>query len=273
MSAVTDDDRTVPPADASTDAAAPGADPVPEEVSYEGQFYPARPARLRPRARLRDRLWQRKAKQPGSPTGDNPDYVSWLVDESMLADATTFARQFAGQGSMWQNPYAAPDPRAAIDKAAVWFTAYPISMITKAGGTFLGTLGDEDLWSAFESDRHHRHSHRPGQAGRRDHRLGDHAECGRPLRPHFHAVRRHVRHRGRVPRDVRGRRRPRRPSSTTSCPGHTGKGADFRLAEMKVGDYPGIYHMVEIPKEDWGLLPWSPRVATRSTSTRRPSGA
>ena len=37
-------------------------------------------------------------------------------------------------------------------------------------------------------------------------------------------------------------------------PGHTGKGADFRLAEMKVGDYPGIYHMVEIPK-DWHLLP------------------
>ena len=38
-------------------------------------------------------------------------------------------------------------------------------------------------------------------------------------------------------------------------PGHTGKGADFRLAELKVGDYPGIYHMVEIPEEDWHLLP------------------
>ena len=41
-------------------------------------------------------------------------------------------------------------------------------------------------------------------------------------------------------------------------PGHTGKGADFRLAEMKVGDYPGIYHMVEIPPEDWHLLPEVP---------------
>ena len=38
-------------------------------------------------------------------------------------------------------------------------------------------------------------------------------------------------------------------------PGHTGKGADFRLAEMKVGDYPGIYHMVEIEPEDWNHLP------------------
>ncbi len=38
-------------------------------------------------------------------------------------------------------------------------------------------------------------------------------------------------------------------------PGHTGKGADFRLAEMAYEDYPGIYHMVEIPQEHWELLP------------------
>ena len=50
----------------------------------------------------------------------------------MLADATEFAKQFSGQG-MWQNPFADPDPRAAIEKASVWFTAYPISMITKPG--------------------------------------------------------------------------------------------------------------------------------------------
>ena len=38
-------------------------------------------------------------------------------------------------------------------------------------------------------------------------------------------------------------------------PGHTGKGADFRLAEMGYKDYPGIYHMIEIPEEDWHELP------------------
>jgi trehalose synthase len=38
-------------------------------------------------------------------------------------------------------------------------------------------------------------------------------------------------------------------------PGHTGKGADFRLAEMAYKDYPGIYHMVEIPPDEWHLLP------------------
>ncbi|MFP3526453.1 hypothetical protein SB912_28600, partial [Pantoea sp. SIMBA_072] len=36
-------------------------------------------------------------------------------------------------------------------------------------------------------------------------------------------------------------------------PSHTGKGADFRLAEMAHGPYPGLYHMVEIREEDWPL--------------------
>src|SRR5262249_4902259 len=41
-------------------------------------------------------------------------------------------------------------------------------------------------------------------------------------------------------------------------PGHSGKGADFRLAERRYGDYPGIYHMVEIAEKDWNLLPAVP---------------
>lgn len=41
-------------------------------------------------------------------------------------------------------------------------------------------------------------------------------------------------------------------------PGHSGKGADFRLAERAYADYPGIYHMVDIDKQDWGLLPAVP---------------
>ena len=239
-----------------------GADEiVPEEVSFDEHLFPARPARLRPRARLRDRLWQRKAKQPGSPTGDNADYVNWLVSESMLADAEIFTRNFSGMGSMWQNPYAAPDPRAAIDKAAVWFTAYPISMITKENSTFLATLGDPDLWNAFQqigiSAIHTGPVKRAGGI------------AGWELTPsvdgHFDRISTQF-------DDVFGTEDEFRAMCEVATahggtviddivPGHTGKGADFRLAEMKVGDYPGIYHMVEIPKEDWDLLPKVPRGA------------
>ena len=40
---------------------------------------------------------------------------------------------------------------AATQKASVWFTAYPISMITRAGESFLRMLADEDLWRLFEA--------------------------------------------------------------------------------------------------------------------------
>ena len=91
-----------------------------------------------------------RSPHSGPASGANPDYVSWLVDESMLAAAKTSAAQSVGQGSMWQNPYAEPNPRAAIAKAANWLTLYPISMITKPGCSFLGTLGARDFWKALQ---------------------------------------------------------------------------------------------------------------------------
>ena len=41
-------------------------------------------------------------------------------------------------------------------------------------------------------------------------------------------------------------------------PGHTGKGADWLLAERAYQDYPGLYDMVSIPRSDWNLLPPMP---------------
>ena len=188
-------------------------------------------------------------------TSEQEDYVRWLQQKSMLADASTIAAQFSGVGDVWQSPFANPNPAAAMGKSSVWFTAYPISMITKPGLSFLGTLGDEDLWRVFEvigiSAVHTGPLKRAGGV------------FGREVTPsvdgHFDRISTQIdevfgtevefrrlcevaaAHGGIVIDDI--------------VPGHTGKGADFRLAEMKVGDYPGIYHMVEIPPEDWGLLP------------------
>jgi len=217
-------------------------------------FHPPRPQRLRPRARMP--LSPRLIGGPnGRSSGSNPDYVTWLTEQSMLADATSFATQFSGRGSMWQNPFAQPDPRAAVEQASVWFTAYPTSMITKPDSSFLGALGDEALWSVFEQigivGLH------TGPVKKAGGILG--WESTPSVDGHFDRISTSIddafgteeefrtvcavaaSHRGLVLDDI--------------VPGHTGKGADFRLAEMKVGDYPGIYHMVEIEKEDWHLLP------------------
>jgi trehalose synthase len=252
-------DQPAPAADVTDQAGTEDSGPMAHEaseISYAEQFYPARPARLRPRGRLRDLFkFRPKVERTGKPSGDNRAYVDWLIHESMLEDAKAFATQFSGQGSMWQNPFAQPDPRAAIEKASVWFTAYPISMITKAGSSFLGTLGDDDLWTAFEAigiDAVHTGPVKkaggligwdptPSVDGHFD-RISTQIDDAFGTEDEFRRMCEVAAgHLGMVIDDI--------------VPGHTGKGSDFRLAEMKVGDYPGIYHMVEIDPKDWHLLP------------------
>ncbi len=236
-----------------------GEEIAPEEISYDEQFYPARPTRLRPRARLRDLLARPKPPRSGKPTGDNPEYVDWLREQSMLSDAESISEQFTGQGSMWQNPFAEPDPRSAVEKTSTWFTAYPISMITKLGHSFLGTLGDADLWAAFQRiGIDGLHTGPVKQAGGLDGWNATPSVDGAfdrisTLIDDAYGTEEEFRTLCEVATEFEG------TVIDDIVPGHTGKGADFRLAEMKVADYPGIYHMVEIPADDWHLLPDVPR--------------
>src|SRR4051794_11538863 len=235
-----------PPTDASEHQA--------PEIPYDERFYPARPTRFRPSARrsLRRRLAD---KLGGEPIADNREYVEWLVEESMLADANRLASQLSGTGSMWQNPFAHPDPRAALERASVWFTAYPLSFVTRSGESFLSALADRGLWEAFRHIGINAvHTGPVKQAGGLN---------GRRLTPSIDG------HFDRISMDVDpefGTEEEFRTLCVTAAeyegtiiddivPGHTGKGADFRLAEMAYGDYPGIYHMVAIDPGDWHLLP------------------
>ncbi len=230
------------------------------EISYDAQFYPARPARLRPRARRRS-AEQVIPSKPFAADGTNPAYVSWLVEQSMLKDAIMLARQLKGDHLMWSNPYASPDPRAAVSKASVWYTAYPLSVVTAPRQSFLAAIGAEELWEAFE------------QIGIQAIHTGPLKLAGGitdwELTPsidgHFDRISMAIdplfgtedefrtmtevagAHGGTVIDDI--------------VPGHTGKGADFRLAEIDYKDYAGIYHMVRIPEGAWHLLPDVPEGA------------
>ncbi len=224
------------------------------EINFDEQFYPARPRALRPRARRRQDVTA-DLKPPFEPEGRNKAYVEWLVNQSMLDDATTLARQLAGQASMWSNPFAHPNPRAAVDRASVWFTAYPLSLITQKNQSFLSAMGSEDLWAAFQ------------QIGIKAVHTGPVKLAGGitgweptpSIDGHFDRISMAIDPLFGTEDDFRAM-----CESATSyggtiiddiVPGHTGKGADFRLAEMNYRDYPGIYHMIDIPEEDWHLLP------------------
>ena len=227
----------------------------PTEITYDEHLHPARPRTLRFRPRVKVPFTRRSVKQDGPASGDNPGYVSWLLSQSMLADANEISGQFSGQGSMWQNPYATPNPRAAVETASVWFTAYPLSLITRPNESFLKAMADEQMWKAFAAIGIEAiHTGPVKRAG---------GISGWQQTPsvdgHFDRISTQI-------DPAFGTEEEFRQMCGTAnwyggtiiddiVPGHTGKGADFRLAEIKYADYPGIYHMVEIDPRDWPHLP------------------
>lgn len=181
--------------------------------------------------------------------------ISWLLDHAMLEAVRPIAARYSGQGSQWRYPYAEAGPRAASEKASVWFTAYPSAIITRAGQSVLATLGDPALWRTFaDIGIQAIHTGPMKQAGGlRGMEFtptidGHFDRIGLAIDPQFGTAEEYA--------------AMSRAAAAVGAvviddiiPAHTGKGADFRLAERAYGDYPGLYHMVEIAPEDWDLLP------------------
>lgn len=193
---------------------------------------------------------------------DSADEVRWLVDQSMLHQVRSIAARYAGQGVMWRHPYAGIQPRAASTLASVWFAAYPAAIITRPDASVLSTLGDAELWKTFASigikaihtgptkragglvGGPDNHTYTPTIDGHFD-RIGIDIDPAFGTVDEFVAMSRTAATHGAIVID-------------DIIPAHTGKGADWRLAEMGYDDYPGLYHMVEIAPEDWPLLPSVP---------------
>ena len=174
----------------------------------------------------------------------------------MLHRAGAVARGYSGNSTQWHHPYGQPQPHAAVSRASVWFTAYPASTIADpAGASVLATLSNERLWRAFQeigiqglhtgpmklSGGIRGYSYTPSVDGHFD-RISFEIDPGFGTEAQYEAlVATAHRHGAIVIGDI--------------VPGHTGKGADWLLAERAYKDYPGLYSMVSIPPSDWGLLP------------------
>ncbi|MEE4717040.1 maltose alpha-D-glucosyltransferase [Pseudomonas alliivorans] len=182
-------------------------------------------------------------------------YVDWLVEQSMLNAARQRAKTYSGQGRLWQRPFAQARPRDASAISSVWFTAYPASIVTREGCSVLEALGDETLWHALSeigiqgihngplklSGGLQGRTRTPSIDGNFD-RISFTIDPELGTDAHLLSLTRiAAAHNAVIIDDV--------------IPSHTGKGADFRLAELAYEDYPGLYHMVEIREEDWQLLP------------------
>lgn len=195
----------------------------------------------------------------GPPIALNASYIAWLKKESMLTESARVSRKYSGQASMWRHAFARPRPRSAVRKAPVWYTSYPISLITRDGESMIKSLADKDTWAAFQKIGikaiHTGPMKRAGGITDWEYTPsvdGHFDRISNLVDPMFGTDSEYkqltqiaAEHDAIVIDDI--------------IPGHTGKGFDFRLAEMAVDEYPGVYHMIEIEKADWHLLPEIPK--------------
>ncbi len=185
----------------------------------------------------------------------DPAYIHWLEERSMLYQAREQASLVSGRGLQWRHPYGDPQPREAVESASVWLLDYPGSVITRPGKSVLATWGDPDLWSTLEKIGidllHTGPIKQAGGIRERDYTPSIDG-CLIPSRS------RSIRTWARTKNTGRWFARPVATAGSIAgdlVPLHTGIGADFRLAQRAYKDYPGMYTMVEIRKEDWELLP------------------
>jgi len=194
-----------------------------------------------------------EAAEPGD---DGAAYIHWLEARSMLHQAQALAERYSGHAIQWQHPYGEPEPRAAVSRSSVWFTAYPASTIPDPpGASVLATLADDRLWRLFQrigiegihtgpmklSGGIRGYAYTPSVDGHFD-RISFEIDPAFGTEAQYRTlVAAAHRHGAIVIGDI--------------IPGHTGKGADWLLAERAYADYPGLYHMVEIEPADWALLP------------------
>lgn len=158
-----------------------------------------------------------------------------LQSQSMLCKADWIAKTFNLETAKAPPPLISPQPQSCLNTASVWFS---INLADLKGPAFQ-VLNDGELWD---------HLREIGVEGvyLKGLKAGGEFRTAIELDPKWG-------------NDWNGLAITLQKKGVVligdSVGNSTGVGPDFLLALKNVGDYPGLYHLVEIDKQDWHLLP------------------
>jgi trehalose synthase len=223
---------------------------------------PALQARVAPALRRRGRFVLAAAacalaavSQTSRSQAPSADYINFLEQNSMLFQSDQEAGKISGMGLQWHDDFSQPKPTQLVQQASVWLLYYPGSVITKSGTSVIGTWADPQFWSAaHDVGVTLLHTDPVQRAG------GLNGQTFTPtIDGWFDRISLDVAPELGTESDLKqlvtNAAQQQAFIGSDLVPLHSGLGADFRLAELAYKDYPGLYDMVEIAQQDWGLLP------------------
>ena len=186
---------------------------------------------------------------------DSPEYIQFLEQNSMLYQANLVADPISGNAVQWQEEFGLPKPEQLRELAPVWMLRYPLSTIPEDGKSVVGTWADPEFWAAtnevgIKMLRTNPVQRSGGLVGREFTPTidGFFDRIGYIVAPELGTDEEFA-------QLVANAEQNEAVVGSDLVPLHSGLGPDFWLATRAYKDYPGLFSMVEIPQEQWGLLP------------------
>ncbi|MDR2669524.1 MAG: hypothetical protein LBC14_06190 [Desulfovibrio sp.] len=183
----------------------------------------------------------------------DPGYVQYLERQSMLFKSSDMAKVVSGSGIGWRNS-AAGGATGLLNHADTWVLIHPMTMLTSSQSSVFSQLSESATWPVLREIGASGLYVAPIQGsgflwakGRKGTDTGDDVvqyEFSRTAGTE-----------SQYKRLMQGAVGSNVLIGSDLVPAATGLGPDFFLAIRNVREYPGIYCMVEIPDEDWKLLP------------------
>ena len=208
------------------------------------------------------------------PAQERAAYLEFLEKNSMLYQAGRVADPISGSGTQWREEFGEPKPEKLRDLAAVWMLRYPLSTIpADSGSSVISTWADPEFWAAAGDVGIEMLRTNPTQrsGGIVDREFtptvdGFFDRTGFTTAPELGTDEQYK-------QMVANARQNGAVVGSDLVPTHSGFGPDFWLAARGYKDYPGLYSMVQIPEEHWGLLPavndiWSSEYVTIENAKR-----
>lgn len=189
------------------------------------------------------------------PAQSGLEYIEFLEQNSMLYQANLVADPISEGGTQWRQEFGTPKPDKARDLASVWMFRYPLSTIPMDGSSVISTWGNKEFWAAASDVGVKLLRTNPVQ------RAGGIVEkeftptvdgffdrIGYTIAPELGTDEQ-------FEQLVANAKKKGAAVGSDLVPTHSGLGPDFWLAARGYKEYPGLYSMVKIPEEHWGLLP------------------
>ena len=188
----------------------------------------------------------------------DPGYIQQLERKSMLNRAMEAARVISGSELAWRAPAGYEGPDALLSLADNWVSIHPLTFLSSVRRTAFEQLSGTTLWPIFREIGVKGLYVAPlfgsgelwtGSRGADD-SLGDDI-----VQFSFSPAAGQESHYRRLMHGVIDNQALMGSDLT---PAATGIGPDFFLATRNYREYPGIYCMVEVPRQFWSLLPATP---------------